>query len=87
MLNHPDTHAVILELAGYNRYNSSDDKIHELMINNHFFPIQYIPDKRGLKRLESFRKDQLNTIYIKNIDLVQERTLDSPKYQIGSYWI
>ena len=87
VLNHPDTHAVILELAGYNRYNSSDDKIHELMINNHFFPIQYIPDKRGLKRLESFRKDQLNTIYIKYIDLVQKRTFDSPKYQIGSYWI
>ena len=87
VLNHPDTHAVILELAGYNRYNSSDAIIHELMINNHFFPVQYFPDIREIKKIESFRIDQFNTIYIKNMKLVKERIIESPKYKIGSYWV
>jgi len=86
-LNHPDTHAVILELAGYNRYNSSDAIIHKLMINNHFFPVQYFPEIREIKKLESFRIDQFNTIYIKNMKLVKERIIESPKYKIGSYWV
>ena len=87
VLNHPDTHAVILELAGYNRYNSSDAIIHKLMINNHFFPVQYFPEIREIKKLESFRIDQFNTIYIKNMKLVKERIIESPKYKIGSYWV
>ena len=87
VLNHPDTHAVILELAGYNRYNSSDAIIHKLMINNHFFPVQYFPEIREIKKLESFRIDQFNTIYIKNMQLVKERIIESPKYKIGSYWV
>ena len=87
VLSHPDTHAVILELAGYNRYNSSDAIIHKLMINNHFFPVQYFPEIREIKKLESFRIDQFNTIYIKNMKLVKERIIESPKYKIGSYWV
>ena len=87
VLNHPDTHAVILELAGYNRYNSSDAKIHKLMIKNHFFPVQYFPEIREIKKLESFRIDQFNTIYIKNMKLVKKRIIDSPQYKIGSHWV
>ncbi|MBC8196783.1 MAG: FkbM family methyltransferase [Candidatus Marinimicrobia bacterium] len=87
VLNHPDTNAVILELAGYNRFNSSNAIIHEFMIKNQYFPVQYFPDTREIKKLESFRTDQFNTIYIKNMKLVKKRIIDSPQYKIGSHWV
>lgn len=87
VLNHPDTHAVIIELAGYNRYNSSNTIIHDLMIKKSFFPVQYFPEIREIKKIESFRIDQFNTIYIKNLKLVKERIIESPKFKISSYWI
>ena len=57
------------------------------MIENHFFPIQYLPDKREIIRLKSFRTDQFNTIYIKDIDFVKKRINDSSHYKIGNYWL
>jgi len=87
VLNHPDTNAVILELAAYNRFNSSNAIIHEFMIKNQYFPVQYFPDTREIIKLKSFRTDQFNTIYIKNMKLVKKRIIDSPQYKIGPHWV
>ena len=87
VLSHANTHAVIIELAGFNRYNSSNAIIHELMIKNHFFPVQYFPEIREIKKLESFRIDQFNTIYIRNEKFVENRLINSPKYKIGNQYI
>ena len=87
VLKNPKTNALIIELAGYNRYGSSDEKVHDLMIQNNFFPIKYFPNKRVFSKLKTFREDQFNTIYIRDAQFVKNRLIHSPKYKIGEKWI
>lgn len=66
--------ALIIEInnratqAGY-----SPREIHEQLLNYGFYPVAYLPFERSLIRLDDFKKDQFNTIYIKNIDSALER--------------
>ncbi len=83
------TNALIVELGGFrhNRYGSSNDKIHKILINNHFFPIKYDPYTRRIKKLKIYREDQFNTIYIRDEKFVENRLINSPKYKIGNQYI
>jgi len=83
------TNALIVELGGFrhNRYGSSNDKIHKILINNHFFPIKYNPYTRRIKKLKIYREDQFNTIYIRDEKFVETRLINSPKYKIGNQYI
>ena len=83
------TNALIVELGGkrHNRYGSSSDKIHKILINNHFSPIKYDPYNRGIQKLKNYRKNQFNTIYIRDEKFVENRIINSPKYKIGNQWI
>jgi len=87
VLHHPETNALIVELIEHNRYGSSNKVVHNLLIKNNFFPIRYSPYERVIKRLNSWRKDQFNTIYIRDKKLVSKRLINSPKYKIGNQWI
>ena len=86
ILNHSKTEALIIELAGYNRYSSSNDKIHNILMKNSFFPIKYHPKIRDFTRLQTYRIDQCNTIYIRDEALAKKRLRNSPKYKIGNQW-
>ena len=87
VLSHPKTNAIIIELAGYNRYGSSDEKVHNLLIQHNFFPIKYFPYERIFNRLKTYRKNQFNTIYIRDEKFVENRLINSPKYKIGNQYI
>ena len=87
ILNHPKTNALIVELAGLNRYGSSNEIVHNLLMENNFSPIKYSPYERVIKKLTSWRDDQFNTIYIRDEKLVRKRIINSPKYKIGNQWI
>ena len=83
------TNALIVELGGarHNKYGSSNDKIHKILINNHFSPIKYDPYTRRIKKLKIYREDQFNTIYIRDEKFVENRLINSPKYKIGNQYI
>ena len=89
VLKHLHTNALIVELGGarHNRYGSSNDKIHKILINNHFSPIKYDPYTRRIKKLKIYREDQFNTIYIRDEKFVENRLINSPKYKIGNQYI
>ena len=87
VLKNPKTNALIIELAGYNRYGSSNEKVHNLLIQNKYFPIKYFPNKRVFSKLKTYRNDQYNTIYIRDAQFVKNRLIHSPKYKIGEKWI
>ena len=87
ILNHPKTNALIVELAGLNRYGSSNEIVHNILMENNFSPVKYSPYERVIKKLTSLRDDQFNTIYIRDEKLARKRIVNSPKYKIGNQWI
>ena len=50
-------------------------------------PIKYFPYERVFNRLKTYRKNQFNTIYIRDEKFVENRIINSPKYKIGNQWI
>lgn len=73
--------AIIIELNGSGeRYNYDERKIHSLLIELGFQPYQYRPMERRLMLMNTFGKH--NTIYIRDLDFVQERIISAPKFKI-----
>ena len=87
VLSNPKTGALIIELASYNRYGSSNDRVHEALNKYGFFPIKYLPYKREFTKLKTYRKDQFNTIYIRDEKFTKNRLINSIKYNVGNQWI
>ncbi len=64
--------AIIIELNGSGRrYGYTDEKIHETLTAHHFLPYVYDPFIRRLQLLSTFT--DTNTIYIRDIAMVQKR--------------
>ena len=64
--------AIIIELNGSGgRYGYDENKIHQQLLSFGFYSYQYAPFTRALKRVEAF--GNLNTIYLKDINFVNER--------------
>lgn len=87
ILKNKKTNALIVEFAGYNRYGSSNKKVHDLLIKNNFNPIKYSPYNRSFIKLKNFRQDKINTIYIRDFKLAMDRIIHSAKYKIGNQFI
>ena len=50
VLSHPKTNAIIIELAGYNRYGSSNEKVHNLLRQHNVIRIKYFPYERVFQK-------------------------------------
>lgn len=73
--------AIIIELNGSGtRYGYDEKSIHDKLLNLGFKPYQYDPKKRTLSIIETFGSH--NTIYIRDLDYVQERLRTAPKIKI-----
>lgn len=73
--------AVIIELNGSGcRYGFNEIDIHNTFINNGFRPYYYEPLSRDLIELKIYGSH--NTIYIRDVDFVKERLMNSPKIKI-----
>lgn len=75
--------ALIVELNNSGaRYNVTDDELFEILLNYGFLPYQYQPLTREIIPLESYNKNQFNTIFIRDLEFVKKRILESKKYKI-----
>lgn len=75
--------ALIIELNGSGlECGHSNEDIHNMLLEFNFKPISYEPKLRKLFELKSFKKNGGNTIYVKDIDLMQIRCLEAPRRQI-----
>lgn len=66
--------AVIVELNGSGEaFNVSDKEVYEIMLMNKYKPYKFEPVGRALVQLNSYNRDQYNTIFIKDIDFCRNR--------------
>ncbi|RZL13379.1 MAG: FkbM family methyltransferase [Pedobacter sp.] len=80
-LKDPVLKAIIIELNGDgSRYGYEDSDIHKLLIEHGFSTFTYDPFKRILK--EEPGTGHLNTLYVRDIDFVQERVSNSRKVRV-----
>ena len=74
--------AIIIELNGSgSRYGFDDKNIHLKLLQYGFKPYCYNPKVKELKLLETFGNQ--NTLYLRDINLVEERIKNSKKIKVG----
>lgn len=82
-LQSSDLQAIIIELNGSGtRYGLDERLIHQQLIGLGFAPFVYQPYSRQLQREESFGSH--NTIYLRDLALVQARLLAAPSFRLFS---
>lgn len=80
-LNSKELKAIIIELNGSGkRYGYKDNDINQLLLNQGFKAFNYDPFERELTALESY--GNYNTIFIRDVDFVQERLKAAPRFNI-----
>ena len=73
--------ALIIELNGSGgRYGFDENDIHNLLIDLKLSPYEYAPFERKLKKIDRF--GSYNTIYIRDIDFVNDRIINADKIEI-----
>ncbi len=81
ILNSSYIKALVIELNGSgNRYGFSDDEIHKLLLSYNFKPFRYDPFSRQL--LPLFRFGNMNTIYIKDVNWVNDRIKTAKEFRV-----
>jgi FkbM family methyltransferase len=90
VLSSPNTIALIIELNGSGvNFGYTNNDIHEELINYGFIPVAYDPLSREIRKLNTFNQNNGNTIYVKDIKLIESRCKLAPKYYLhtplGSY--
>lgn len=84
ILNNKNVYGIIIEINGLSkRYNVEENLIHKKLVNYKFFPIKYHPLERMAVKVKSFNK--LNTIYIRDLELINKKVKNSLKYKIGNF--
>ena len=82
--------AIIIEMAGYNRFGSSDEKVHGILSDYGFTPVAYDPLARVLNQRKEYSrhgKGYWNVIYVRDLDLATKRIKKSGKIKInGEYY-
>ncbi len=83
VLTDPRLKALIIELNGSGmRYGYKEEDIHRKLLSHEFLPYQYDPFSRSLKPLLSFGSH--NTIYVRDVNVVNERLQAAPQVKIFS---
>lgn len=80
ILASPNTIALILELNDSgSEFGQSNESLHHEIIGLNFISVSYDPINRSLTPLNCYNKNGKNTIYVKDINLMQSRCLSAPK--------
>ena len=86
VLKSPALNVIQIELNSFGtQYEIDDEDIHQLIYSYGFKPYKYIPFKREIELLKSYRKDQYNTIYIRDLELVKTRIKNADKIKIRNF--
>lgn len=81
ILSNPSVQAIIIELNGSGkRYGYDEGWIHETLCKNGFSPTQYDPIKRELMQVKHYGVH--NTIYVREVEKIQNKVLQAPKRMI-----
>lgn len=81
-LENPDLKAIIIELNGSGaRYGYDESQIHNLLLELGFVCCNYDPFTRQLKQMKTF--GQYNTIYIRDINTIEQELKIAPKFQVS----
>lgn len=87
-LDNPDLCAVIIELNGSGeRYGYEDEAIHKKLMEQGFSPYHYLPFNRKLLDLDGKYNTGGNTLYVRNIEVVEERLRHAPTFAIRHFHI
>jgi FkbM family methyltransferase len=80
----PSLHSIIMELNGSgNRYGFDEGKILESMRDYGFLTYLYDPIRRELHALGGKNNSNGNTLFIRDVDAVQEKLAHAPRMTIG----
>jgi len=72
--------AIIIELNGSGEaFGHGDDEIHRTLLGHGFAPVAYIPATRTLTALSGPNTGSVNTIYVRDMDLMARRCKSAPK--------
>jgi FkbM family methyltransferase len=86
ILKNKELKAIIIELNGSGkRYGYDEQNIHKMLIELNFKPFLYNPEERTLTSINEYGTH--NTIYIRDIDFVQNRLKSADKFKILGYSI
>jgi len=81
ILKNRNLKAIIIELIGLGkRYGYNEQNIYNMLLELGFNPFLYTPEKRLLANINSFGTH--NTIYIRDVDFVQNRLSSADKIRI-----
>jgi len=82
-LQNKNLKAVIIEINFSNKfYGIENEEVSEILIKNNFKPYKYNPLNRQLTELKSYNKEQFNTIFIRDLNFVENRLIESNKIKI-----
>lgn len=82
-LSNRNLKAIIVELNNSGaKYNISDNEVYSRLLGFNFKPYKYDPLKRALIKLDSYNKEDFNTIFIRDFEYVKERIDTSEYYKI-----
>jgi FkbM family methyltransferase len=82
-LNNTALIALIVEMNGDStEFSPNERATHDCMIRHDFAPYAYYPFTRTLKALPSKHVGYTNTIYLRNVDEVQQRVSTGPSFHI-----
>jgi len=80
ILASPNAMVLVLELNDCcHEFGQSNESIHHKIIGLQFTAVSYDPIHRSLIPLDSYNRNSKNTIYVKNLGLMQDRCLSAPK--------
>ena len=83
MLVNTNFKVLILELNNSGKiFKINDEDIFEFVMSFGFKPYSYEPKTRLLSELKTYNKKQFNTIFVRDIDFVNSRILNSPPVKI-----
>ena len=79
ILSSQNTIALIVELNGSGgEFGHSNQDLHNKIVGLNFKPVSYEPISRTIRVLDSYNRNGGNTIYIKDVDLINERCKSAP---------
>ncbi|HEY0307158.1 MAG TPA: FkbM family methyltransferase [Acidobacteriaceae bacterium] len=82
-LNNPSLMGLIVEMNGDSaEFSPNERATHDCMIRHDFTPYAYYPFTRTLKALPSKHVGYTNTIYLRNLDEVQQRVSTAPSFSV-----
>ena len=85
-LQNPELLAILIEVNGQGqRYERSDQEVHQILLEAGFQAYRYDAFGRGLEPMEGFEGQ--NTLYVRDVEAVRERVKKAEKRKVLNRWV